>query len=183
MNGYDGRPGGLRIPEAALQARMAQEAGCDGIEVSCGFPADGDMSARGPRLPVEAVLRYGHLFKGMPSFLRLALRAALPLFIRSKNPELGFNLAAARAIRASVDIPVIAVGGLHRLVDIEGALAGGDADMVSMCRPLILEPDLPAKFRDGRSTAAKCVRCNYCGVIQEARPLRCYYGALPREQA
>jgi 2,4-dienoyl-CoA reductase-like NADH-dependent reductase (Old Yellow Enzyme family) len=181
MNGYDGRPGGLRIPEAAEQARMAQEAGCDGIEVSCGFPADGDMSARGPRLPVEAVFRYGHMFKGLPSFMRPALGAVLPLFMRSKSPEFGSNLAAARAIRASAGIPVIAVGGLHRYADIEGALANGDADMVSMCRPLILEPDLPAKFRDGRSKAAKCIRCNFCGVIQEARPLRCYYGALPRE--
>jgi 2,4-dienoyl-CoA reductase-like NADH-dependent reductase (Old Yellow Enzyme family) len=183
MNGYDGRPDGLRIPEAAALARMAQEAGCDGIEVSCGFPADGDLTARGPRLPVEAVLRYSHMFKGMPVFLRPALGAALPLFMRSKAPEFGFNLPAARAIRSSVGIPVIAVGGLHRLDDIEGALARGDADMVSMSRPLILEPDLPSKFRDGRSKAARCIRCNFCGVIDEARSLRCYYGALPREQA
>lgn len=183
MNGYDGRPGGLRIPEAAAQARMAQEAGCDAIEVSCGFPADGDMSARGPRLPAEAVFRYGHVLKGVPAFLRPALGAALPLFMRPKTPEFGFNLPAARAIRASVEIPVIAVGGLHRLADIEGALAGGDADMVSMSRPLILEPDLPARFREGRSAAARCIRCNFCGVIDEARPLRCYYGALPRDDA
>jgi 2,4-dienoyl-CoA reductase-like NADH-dependent reductase (Old Yellow Enzyme family) len=181
MNGYDGRPGGLRIPEAARQARMAQEAGCDGIEVSCGFPSDGDLTARGPRLPVEAVLRYSHMFKGLPAFLRPVLGAALSLFIKSKTPEFGFNLPAARAIREAVEIPVIAVGGLHRLADLEGALARGDADLVSMGRPLILEPDLPAKFRDGRSKAARCIRCNFCGVIDEARPLRCYYGALPRE--
>ena len=34
------------------------------------------------------------------------------------------------------------------------------------------------KFRDGKSTAAKCIHCNYCLIGLNEKPLRCYYGKV-----
>jgi 2,4-dienoyl-CoA reductase-like NADH-dependent reductase (Old Yellow Enzyme family) len=43
-----------------------------------------------------------------------------------------------------------------------------------MARPLILEPDLPNKMRDGRSTVALCDSCNRCVVAVDMVPIGCY---------
>jgi formate hydrogenlyase subunit 6/NADH:ubiquinone oxidoreductase subunit I len=44
-----------------------------------------------------------------------------------------------------------------------------------MARPLIREPNLPNKFRDGISESASCVSCNQCVVASDTRSIRCYY--------
>ncbi|HRT96555.1 MAG TPA: NADH:flavin oxidoreductase, partial [Planctomycetota bacterium] len=45
----------------------------------------------------------------------------------------------------------------------------GAADFVSLCRPLIREPELPRKLREGTSTRATCISCNCCGPDPEGR--------------
>jgi 2,4-dienoyl-CoA reductase-like NADH-dependent reductase (Old Yellow Enzyme family) len=79
-----------------------------------------------------------------------------------------------------VDIPVIAVGGIRRLADIRDILDGGSADFVSMCRPLILEPDLVGKMQSGKAAESRCINCSICLLGVSEHPLRCYYGKAPR---
>ena len=67
----------------------------------------------------------------------------------------------ARMIKQGVGIPVMLVGGLRSMGVMEQMLASGCADMVSLCRPLIREPDLVVKFRDG-AQEAECTSCNEC---------------------
>lgn len=67
----------------------------------------------------------------------------------------------ARMIRRTVGIPVMLVGGLRSRAVMEEMLAGGYADMVSLSRPLIREPDLVVKFRGG-VREAECISCNEC---------------------
>jgi len=67
----------------------------------------------------------------------------------------------ARMIKQGVGIPVMLVGGLRSMGVMEQMLANGCADMVSLCRPLIREPDLVVKFRDG-AQGAECTSCNRC---------------------
>lgn len=67
----------------------------------------------------------------------------------------------ARLIKQAVDIPVILVGGLRSRVVMEEMLNGSYADMVSISRPVIREPDLAVKFRDGAGKA-ECTSCNRC---------------------
>ncbi len=64
-------------------------------------------------------------------------------------------------IEEAINIPVIQVGGLRSKVLMEKMLASGYADIVSLCRPLIREPDLVVKFRDGVHEA-ECTSCNRC---------------------
>jgi 2,4-dienoyl-CoA reductase-like NADH-dependent reductase (Old Yellow Enzyme family) len=44
----------------------------------------------------------------------------------------------------------------------EMLLKEGYADMISLSRPFISEPDLIIKLRTGQADAVKCVSCNLC---------------------
>ena len=68
----------------------------------------------------------------------------------------------AAAIKARVRCPVMVVGGFRSFDRVEGVLAGGAADYVSMARPLIREPDLPRRWLEGDRSPARCISCNGC---------------------
>jgi len=67
----------------------------------------------------------------------------------------------ARMIKHGVGIPVMLVGGLRSRAVMEEMLASGCANMVSLCRPFIREPDLVVKFREG-AQEVECTSCNQC---------------------
>ena len=71
-------------------------------------------------------------------------------------------LEVARRARAATGLPVILVNGLRSRAAMEEVLASGAADYVSLCRPLIREPDLPARFRSGAQDIAACRSCDRC---------------------
>jgi len=68
----------------------------------------------------------------------------------------------AQAAQKVAELPIILVGGMRSLATMEEVLASGDAQFISMCRPLICEPDLPNRLRDGIQLAAACVSKNRC---------------------
>jgi 2,4-dienoyl-CoA reductase (NADPH2) len=87
----------------------------------------------------------------------------------------GANLAAARAVRAAVSIPVICTGGFQTASVIRKALTSGDCDGVSIARPLLANPDLPRIFASGRDRADRpCTYCNRCLIAVLEAPLGCY---------
>jgi 2,4-dienoyl-CoA reductase-like NADH-dependent reductase (Old Yellow Enzyme family) len=78
-----------------------------------------------------------------------------------KPEQEAYFAAAAKEIKAAVNIPVILVGGLRSLAVMEKVVAGGTADMVALSRPLVKEPDLVTRLLGGQAKAA-CVSCNAC---------------------
>ncbi|MEA1984106.1 MAG: NADH:flavin oxidoreductase [Euryarchaeota archaeon] len=66
----------------------------------------------------------------------------------------------AKMIRDTVNIPVILVGGI-RSRSVMDSMFKGYADMISMSRPFICEPDLAIKLKNG-AESARCVSCNRC---------------------
>lgn len=75
--------------------------------------------------------------------------------------EAYFREAAIAIKAAQVKTPLILVGGLRSLEVMEAVLEKGWADMVALSRPLIKEPDLVVRFKQGQDRAA-CVSCNAC---------------------
>ena len=73
-----------------------------------------------------------------------------------------YFLPQARRAREATDLPIILVGGMRSLAVMESILEEGTADFISMCRPLIREPDLPNQWREGRIERAACISCNSC---------------------
>ena len=47
---------------------------------------------------------------------------------------------------------------------IEDTLSAGDADFVSMARPLIREPGLVNRWASGDRSRASCISCNGCFI-------------------
>ncbi|MGB9927038.1 MAG: NADH:flavin oxidoreductase [Methanosarcina sp.] len=68
----------------------------------------------------------------------------------------------SRAIKQEVNIPVILVGGIRSPSVMECLLEKGYADLVSMSRAFICEPDLVLKLKSKESKKARCVSCNLC---------------------
>jgi len=68
----------------------------------------------------------------------------------------------SKAIKDAVNIPVILVGGIRSLQVINYLLENGFADLVSMSRVFISEPDIVLKFKSGQVKKARCVSCNLC---------------------
>jgi len=68
---------------------------------------------------------------------------------------------AARRLKQAVNIPVIASNRINTPAVAEAILAAGDADLVSMARPMLADADFANKARDGRADEINvCIACN-----------------------
>jgi 2,4-dienoyl-CoA reductase-like NADH-dependent reductase (Old Yellow Enzyme family) len=74
----------------------------------------------------------------------------------------GVILPEAKAIKEVSKVPVICPN-IHTPSVAAQAVAEGQADMVSLCRSLIADPEWPNKVREGREDQInKCILCNSC---------------------
>lgn len=74
-----------------------------------------------------------------------------------------YNLDALKVIRKKVPNANLAiVGGLRKLSAMEEIVENGYADMISMSRPFLYEPDLVTKFKDGKTDHSACISCGSC---------------------
>jgi len=76
------------------------------------------------------------------------------------------------AFREKVSVPLILVGGIRSRQVMERLIGDGVVDFVSMSRPLIREPNLPALLQAGETDAASCVSCNRC-MLARGQALEC----------
>ena len=66
-----------------------------------------------------------------------------------------------RRLRGAVDIPLITTNRINDPVTAEAILARGDADMVSMARPFLADPDFVNKAKENRADEINtCIGCN-----------------------
>jgi len=81
--------------------------------------------------------------------------------VRSAQDE-GYFRPFAQLARDRTDLPILLVGGLRSRSVMEEILQSGDADFISLSRPLLCEPDLPLRFAAGGQQAASCISGNRC---------------------
>ena len=79
-----------------------------------------------------------------------SVRPALP-----DDPEAVYFRQEAAAAKKAAGIPVMLVGGVSRLETAEDIVGSGDADIISLARPLIREPDLVARWQRGDTGAGE----------------------------
>ncbi|MBB5832445.1 NADPH-dependent 2,4-dienoyl-CoA reductase [Brachybacterium aquaticum] len=80
--------------------------------------------------------------------------------IATSVPRAAFAENTAR-LRELVDVPVVASNRIHDPAVAEQVLADGQADLISMARPLLADPQLPNKLAGGRANqVVACISCN-----------------------
>ncbi|MEL6200711.1 MAG: hypothetical protein AAFR09_11010, partial [Pseudomonadota bacterium] len=82
-----------------------------------------------------------------------------------------------RAMREPAgDVPLMALGLITDPAEAERLVADGDAEMVSLGRPLVTDAAWANKARDGRAAEIRyCVSCNSCWatIIRDGLPIAC----------
>lgn len=132
LNGGDYVDNGFTREDAALVAAMLEKAGVDALELSGGARQAGE--------------------KLMP-----ARKGA----IKPRTGEV-YHREAARLVRGKTSLPLMLVGGIRSCEVAEELVASGAADYVSLCRPLICEPDLVNRWKQGDRRPSLCVSDNAC---------------------
>jgi 2,4-dienoyl-CoA reductase-like NADH-dependent reductase (Old Yellow Enzyme family) len=176
LNTYERPPTGTKPEDCVQFCMMVEQTGCcDAMELSCGANEDGFLMARGG-FPTDAIFKYLRPYRTYPPLAKLLLRCFVIPFLQLWQPAFqeGYNLETAARVKRAVTLPVITVGGMRSKHFIEQALEKNRTDFVSLARPLILEPDLPNKFKAGVSDMALCDNCNQCVVAADAVGIRCH---------
>ena len=75
-----------------------------------------------------------------------------------------FNVHYAASIKKEFpDMLINTVGSIMSIDRAEEIIASGKADFVSMCRPLLADPEMPRKYAEGREEDHRpCLRCQNC---------------------
>ncbi|MGE0032027.1 MAG: FAD-dependent oxidoreductase [Steroidobacteraceae bacterium] len=80
--------------------------------------------------------------------------------IATMVPRAGFSWVTRR-LRGSVSVPLVTSNRINDPAVAERVLAAGDADLVSMARPLLADPEFVAKAAAGRADEINtCIACN-----------------------
>jgi len=94
------------------------------------------------------------------------------LGVRSEADEAFLRPLAHRA-RPVTRLPIALVGGFRSRRVMADVLDAGDADFISMCRPLICEPDLPNRLRLGQQERSACISANRCWPEKPGEGIAC----------
>lgn len=82
------------------------------------------------------------------------------------------------AVKEVVNIPVIGGTRINDPILANQVLEDGNVDIVYMGRPLIADPELPNKAREGRFDEIRmCMACNYCFDSWQGQGLHCAINA------
>lgn len=91
--------------------------------------------------------------------------------IRRQEQEAYF-LPWAREARRRTSLPIALVGGIRSLAVMQAVVDEGAADLISLSRPLIREPDLVRRLVR-EATEAECISCNQCSARSD-QPTACW---------
>ena len=149
LNSEDFLEGGLTRDEAVQVAAMLEAASVDAIEFSGGTVASPEKF-----LPVRP---------GKP---------------KTPQDEV-FYREAAKLYKTKVGIPLMLVGGIRSYEMANDLIRRGVADYVSLGRPLICEPGLVKRWRNGDRRRSDCASCNSCfAPASDGRGVYC----VPKEK-
>lgn len=90
-------------------------------------------------------------------------RSSYKIHMGINKPEKeAYFLPEARVVREATTGPLALVAGMRSLEIMEGVINSGVADCISLCRPLIREPGLVKRWKDGDRRPADCISCGGC---------------------
>jgi len=162
----------MRAPIEVLKA-VRHKVGPD-FPVICRLSAD-EYVEEGLRLEASKEIA-GALEKNGANALHISACVAASVYLNHPPyyVEEGVFAHLAQGIKSVVNIPVITVGRIRTPELANRILEEKKADLVSMGRALIADPDLPAKaFAGRREDIIPCISCNRCIVSIRKGALQC----------
>jgi 2,4-dienoyl-CoA reductase-like NADH-dependent reductase (Old Yellow Enzyme family) len=149
----------------------------DAIEVSFGTMDHALSIFRGETVPLQAILDFNPRYRTRNAWKRLLWRSwVLPWLKRSFIPFTPmYNLAAARLVKRHTSVPIISVGGFRSGAHLRTAIEEQGINFVSLCRPILCEPDFVRKLRQDEHYESRCANCNRCAIMCDSGfPTHCY---------
>ena len=144
LNSQDFIDGGLSVDDMLTIAALLEKEGIDAVEMS-----GGTLYLSGE----FSAIRTGAL---------------------AKQEEEVYYRDAAASFKAALTVPLILVGGIRSIEVAETVISDGNADYISLCRPLIREPGLINRWRSGDRRKAGCLSENACfGPLMKGDGLTC----------
>ena len=171
----DNNPG-IRLENTIDTVKRLEKLGVDAVEISCCTTEYALNIMRGA-CPINVVLEVNPMFNRYPRFLlklwkKFGARHYLKRFVPFTE---NYNLEAAERIKKETSLPVITVGGIRGAESMADCIAKSGLDGVALCRPLIREPDLPARILNGTTARSTCTNCNLCTIYLDVpQPVRCH---------
>ncbi len=92
--------------------------------------------------------------------------------VRTEAEEAYFR-PLAKLARQSTKLSLSLVGGMRSRNVMESILSSGDADFISICRPLIREPNFPNMLKAGNVERSACLSANNCWAINSGDGIAC----------
>lgn len=125
----------------------------DGVEGGLDLETGAEIVARMADLGLDCVEISGGIGGRNITNVRKGIR---------RTEDEAYFLPFARKARQSTGLPIALVGGFRSLGVMENTLTSGEADLISLCRPLISEPDFPNMLRAGTTEKSRCIASNNC---------------------
>lgn len=174
LSASETRSPGIMIEDTVKTVRRLEDLQVSAVEISYGSMEYALNIIRGA-CPLDTIFTVNPLFNRIPRLLRPIWRKYLSVKIAEFIPfTQGYNVAAAARIRRETRLPVMCVGGFRSAEGMARALSDSHLDALGLCRPLICEPDFPARILNGRVARSACNNCNLCAVhCDSPEPVRC----------
>jgi 2,4-dienoyl-CoA reductase-like NADH-dependent reductase (Old Yellow Enzyme family) len=167
MNVEDGFRGGLTIDEAVEVASQFEAAGASALVPSCGFTARTSFYMMRGQVPI---LEYVKSEKNSVTKIGMALFGRL--IVREVPYQDLFLLEQSKRIKDAVKIPVIYIGGVCSLENMEKVMNEG-FEFVQIGRATVRDPGVIRKMQSGEITAVDCDHCNRCVAEMASKGISC----------
>jgi len=156
---WGGEQGRWRFADAV--ATVVREAAGPGLAVAVRISADEKVEGGlGPDDALELVRRAEGVGVDLVHVVTGSACDSPPWYYQHMALPEGANEKAAARIRTATVLPVMVAGRLGDPERIRRILDQGMADAVALGRPLLADPDLPVKMRDGRDS--EIMACGAC---------------------
>ncbi|EKD28934.1 MAG: NADH:flavin oxidoreductase/NADH oxidase [uncultured bacterium] len=167
---------GINLDSTIETVNRIKKTGIDAWEISYGTMEYALNIIRGA-CPMDLVFEINPLFSSIPNWFRKIWKTFfMNNYTRKFIPfSENYNLSASLEIKRQTQESIISVGGFRTPDTMHDVITTFNLDGISLCRPLICEPDWPEQIRMGLSEHSKCTQCNLCLIHCDGdKSLQCY---------
>ncbi len=167
MNQRDGFKGGIELDEAIQIAQRFEAEGASAIVPSCGFTSRTPLYMMRGNVPTMDMAA-----NQTNPILKLGLIMFGRFMVQTYPFEPMYLIEGARKLRDAISIPVIYVGGVLSLDNMNEAMDEG-FEFFEIGRATVRDPDFVKRLEAGEVTESDCDHCNRCIAAMDAGGVHC----------